>query len=437
MQQEQNFIEDYLDYFGITEVPTIYDRWCCLSGIAALLERNCYVMFGDNKIYPNQYTMLVGDSGARKDTAINRIKKLLKKVGYNTIAADRTSKEKLLQDMEEGLDKLGTTNHLMDVNIINGRKSTKNPTLQALFPDVELSNDPTQCMIVAGELNAFLGHGNVEFIDLLTQLWDYDDIYESRIKTGRSVRVPFPTINLLGGNTNIGISQSFPTESIGTGLFSRLLMVFSPPTGRRITFPVRHSDSEYTKLADKFNHIKLAIKGEIKLEASARKTLDEIYQNWKDLEDVRFKSYSTRRFTHLLKTCIHVAAANYKTTISDTEVIYANSVLHYTESLMPKALGEFGKARNSDVSAKVLGIVERAEHPLDIFTEIWIHVQRDLDNRKQLLEIISGLKVAGKLDMVTGKIIPKKKVMDFNQFKCCQINLLREWREIQIAQGII
>lgn len=424
----KNFIEDYLDYFGITEVPTIFDRWACISGLGAVLERNCYVSHGHNKIYPNQYIMLVGDSGARKDTAINRIKKMIKKIGYKTIAADKTSKEKLLLDMEEGLDKIGSEDHLLNVHVRPGGKKTNNPTLHALFPEMELTTDPTQCFIIAGELNAFLGHGNVEFIDLLTQLWDYDDIYESRIKTGKSVRVPYPTINLLGGNTTVGISQSFPTESIGTGLFSRLLMVYSPPSGRRITFPIGHDDIGYASLCSKLNKIKLEIRGEISLDKSAINTLDEIYQGYEYLEDVRFKSYSTRRFTHLLKLCQICAAASYKTIISQDTVVYANTIMHYTESLMPKALGEFGKARNSDVSAKVLEIIEKADKPLEIFTEIWPHVQRDLDNRKQLLEIIAGLQVAGKLGMVGGKAIPKRKIVDFNKFINCQIGLLREWK---------
>jgi hypothetical protein len=427
----QNFIEDYLDYFGVTEVPTLFDRWSCIAGLGAVLERNCYVVHGHNKIYPNQYIMLVGDSGSRKDTAINRIKKMVKKVGYKTIAADKTSKEKLLMDMEQGLDKISDPNYSLDVRAPTvSRGKTKNPTMAALFADVELSSDPTQCFIIAGELNAFLGHGNIEFIDLLTQLWDYDDVYESRIKTGRSVRVPFPTINLLGGNTNIGISMSFPTETIGQGLFSRLLMVYSDPSGRRITFPTGHDESGYLQLCEKLTKIKLSIRGEMKLDSGAMKALDDIYQNWKDLDDTRFKSYSTRRFAHLLKLCQIVAGASYSTTITTDNVIYANTTLHYTESLMPKALGEFGKARNSDISAKVLGIIERADKPLDLFIDIWPHVQRDLDSRKQLQEIIVGLKVAKKLDMVGGKIIPMKQIMDFNKFPNCQINLLREYKEI-------
>lgn len=432
---EKNFIEDYLDYFGVTEVPTIFDRWCCIAGLGAILERNCYVVHGHNKIYPNQYIMLVGDSGSRKDTAINRMKKLIKKVGYKTIAADKTSKEKLLMDLEQGLDKISDPNYGLDINnsMIIGNK-TKNPTLQNLFPEIELSNDPTQCFIIAGELNAFLGHGNVEFIDLLTQLWDYDDVYESRIKTGRSVRVPFPTINLLGGNTTVGISMSFPTETIGQGLFSRLLMVYSDPSGRRITFPDGHDITGYESLAEKLAKIKLIIKGEIKLSGGAKKALDEIYQQWRDLDDTRFKSYSTRRFTHLLKLSQIVTAGNYRITIESNDVVYANSILHYTESLMPKALGEFGKAKNSDVSAKILGIIERSDKPLDLFLDIWPHVQRDLDNRKQLQELIAGLKVGMKLDIVAGKIIPVKKRIDFNKFPNCQISLLREYNLMEEGQ---
>lgn len=431
---KNNFIEDYLEYYKGTEVPTIFDRWACIAGIGAILERNCWVLHGHTKIYPNQYVMLVGESGSRKDTAINRISGMIKKAGYKTIAASRTSKEKLLMDMEEGLDKISDPNHQLDVRVQSGRK-TKNPTLQALFPEMELSNDPSQCFIIAGELNAFLGHGNVEFIDLLTQLWDYDDIYESRIKTGRSVRVPFPTINVLGGNTNIGISQSFPTESIGQGFFSRLLMVYSDPSGRRITFPSGHNLDMYNSLVARVLKIRQEYRGEIVIEPSAKIALDEIYQQWKDLEDVRFKSYSTRRFTHLLKLCTICAASTGTQTISSDTVIYANTILHYSEHFMPKALGEFGKARNSDVTAKVLGIVEKKDGPTDIFKDIWPHVIRDLDSRKQLGEIIRGLCIAGKIDMVNGKVIPVKTKENFF-FVNTKVELLREYQESQLKAAL-
>lgn len=425
-----NLIEDYLDFQAGTESPTIFHRWSIISAIGALLGRRCWITHGHTKIFPNQYIMLVGEAGCRKSTAVKASKRVLETVGYKTIAADKITKEKLLLDLEEGLDVIKDPD-----NKFNVKKNAGKSTMVALFGE-ELSNDPKECYIVADEFNAFLGHSNLEFIDLLTNLWDYDGVYENRIKTGHSVRIPYPTFNILGGNTNVGISQSFPPEVIGQGFFSRLILIYSDPSGRRITFPPPIDAEKYIKIIDQIKEIKLTIIGEIKLEDSARKALEEIYQEWKDLEDTRFRSYSTRRFTHLLKLSQICAASTSKKSIDSSIVIYANSIMHYTESFMPKALGEFGKARNSDVSAKILAILDAALVPLDPIKDIWRHVQRDLDSKKQLQDIMQGLQMAGKLQVTTGgKILPIKKVTSFD-FPSCNVSLLREYTEGQIKAGL-
>lgn len=374
--------------------------------------------------------MLVGEAGCRKSTAVKASKRVLTTIGYKTIAADKVTKEKLLLDLEEGLDVIKEPD-----NKFNVRKGAAKSTMVALFGE-ELSNDPKECYIVADEFNAFIGHSNLEFIDLLTNLWDYDGVYENRIKTGHSVRIPYPTFNILGGNTNVGISQSFPPEIIGQGYFSRVIHVYSDPSGRRIAFPPAIDAEKYIKIIDGIKKIKIEMIGEFNLDNTARNALEQIYIEWKDLEDTRFRSYSTRRFTHLLKLCQIVAAAELSKTITSTIITYANSILHYTESFMPKALGEFGKARNSDVSAKILSILDNALVPLDPAKDIWKHVQRDLDSKKQLGDILQGLQMAGKLQVITGgKILGIKKVATFD-FPSCNVSLLREYLEFQGKQGL-
>lgn len=423
-----NLIEAYLDLYSGTETPILFDRWCILSGIGALLGRQAWVTHGHNKIFPNQYVMLVGEAGCRKSTAVKRAKKLITHTGYKTFVADKTTKEKLLLDLEEGLDTIHDPNAHLNV-----KKGAAKTTMVALFGE-EFNDDPKECYIVADEFNAFLGHSNLEFIDLLTNMWDYDGIYENRIKTGKSVRIPYPTFSLLGGNTNVGISQSFPTEVIGQGFFSRMMLIFSEPSNRRIPFPEPIDEQAYTELVAHVKDIKHGMLGEFFFSSHAKGALSDIYIDWKDLEDTRFRSYSTRRFTHLLKLCLVCSASKLEIEISASTVEYANTILHYTESLMPKALGEFGKARNSDVTAKILSILDKAEAPLDPVKGIWKHVQRDLDNRKQLGDILQGLQAAGKIQ-ITGAGITAKKLPPKFDFPHCNVEMLREWRESQLRDA--
>lgn len=431
MSSAPNFISSYLDYQKGTEAPLLYHRWAAITGIGALLGRRAFVIHGHNKFYANQYVQLVGESGARKDTALKGIRKLLVAADYKTIAADKTTKEKFLIDLEEGMDKAHDPDERFDVT----KNDKKNPTMRALF-GAERSKEPAECLIYSGEFNSFLGHNNVEFIDLLTALWDWEGVYENRIKNGRSVIVPDPTISLLAGNTPTGISMAFPIEIIGQGFFSRLFQVYSDPTGRRVSFPPSPPPEETLKLVLMLKDIRAKMIGQFEIKPQAVIAIDDIYQSWKDLEDVRFKSYSSRRFTHLLKICLCFAASKQENYINLSTVIEANSVLHYTEHFMPKALGEFGKARNSDVTEKILKILETAEEPLDLLNGLWPKVSRDLDSMKQLSDLLKGLQGAGKIDSTeSGKIMIKKQIPKWD-FVHSNIRALPEYYENQIKQGL-
>lgn len=431
---EPNFIEQYLDFYEGTEPPTIYNRWCAISGIATLLGRNAWIQHGHSKIYPNQYIMLVGEAGCRKSTAIKTfLKPFISEAGYTKIAASKTSKEKFLMDLSQGMDKVNDVEAHLDVN--DGAANWgRNKTMQQLFGVVDAS-EPSECLIMADEFNVFMGHSNVEFIDMLTDLWDYSGVFAQRTKTGKSVLVPNPTINGLFGNTQVGISMSFPTEVIGQGFFSRLIMVHSDPSGRKITKPPSPDLAKKAILVKQLIEMIGKIRGEILIDNKAWEYLDDIYQNWKDLEDVRFKSYSTRRLTHLLKLCLCCAAARQSRTIGTDVVIYANSILHYTELHMPKALGEFGKARDSDVNAKILEILEKADAPVE-FGDIFKQVARDVEGTKKLAEIMGNMKAAGKIQQIAGGgFLPLKKPVTFD-YPHCKVQLLREYVDEKVKQGM-
>lgn len=433
--QQTNFIENYLDFYEKTEPPTIYNRWAAIGGIGALLGRGTWIQHGHSKVYPNQYIMFVGEAGCRKSTAIKTfLKPLITEAGYNKIAASKTSKEKFLMDLAEGMDNVNNPEEHLDVS--NQKENWgRGKTMRELFGVID-SSEPAECLIMADEFNVFMGHSNVEFIDMLTDLWDYNGIYASRTKSGKSVLVPNPTLSMLTGNTQVGISMSFPTEVIGQGFFSRLLLIHSDPSGRKISFPKAPDLAVKAQLVKQLIDIKGKMRGEILIDAIAHKALDEIYQNWTDLEDVRFKSYSTRRFTHLLKLCLCCAAARQQRSIDISVVEYANTILHYTEFFMPKALGEFGKARNSDVSAKILELLDKAEAPLDLMKDIFPQVHRDIDGTKQLAEIVSGMLAAGKIQKTSmGGFLPQKKKVTFN-FPHCKPALLREYIEQQAKDGL-
>ena len=420
---EEDFFSAYLSYSKDTEVPVNFNRWSIMTALGAFLGRQFYFPHGAFHINPNMYTMLIGSPGTRKSTAIKLAKKLIIGAGYDTIAADKTSKEKFLLDLSGD-----TSNGPPENSYGRAAKSPYDFLNENLWGGSDGDNASAadaESFIMADELNDFMGNGNIEFISLLGSLWDYSGTYKNRIKSGKSISINNPTISILAGNTPAGFSLAFPPEIIGQGFFSRILLIFGEPSGRRITFPTPPSLSATTAITEYLRFIKSKVIGPASLSDDARNLLDRIYRSNQGIDDIRFESYSNRRLTHLLKLCLICCASRASTQIDERDVIYANTILKHAEHFMPRALGEFGKSKNADVSHKIIQLINSS---LDILTykEIWRHVSNDLEKMSDLAALLQNLVSADKLQQVPGGLgfISKKRITDYSTLNGVDFSLL-------------
>lgn len=383
----------YFEAVRNTEPPLIFHRWSLLTCVGAMLGRQAWIPFGTGRIFPNMYVMLIGDPGVRKSTAIKISRKILSATGYSTYAATKTSKEKFLIDLEGKnsdveLEKAGTMELLLasSMGAVDGA--------------------PRETFIVADEFNDFMRTGDLEFHSMLGTLWDWDDeslSYEQRLKNSRSVKIYQPTISLLGGNTHAGFNEMFPPQALGQGFISRMLLIFSEKSGKLFAFPEPPPDHLMQSIVRYLQTMRSKITGAMTFEANARYALETLYRSYAPMDDVRFASYSTRRYTHLLKLCILQAACRLSTTIELEDVVMANTVLSYAEHFMPRALGEFGKARNADVQQAILTYLEQhsTKGPVP-HTALWKQVSTSLERQEDLARMLAGLQVAGKINYHDG-----------------------------------
>ena len=391
-----DFFDLYFQYVEKTEPPTIYHRWAILSALSAYLGRQVWLPFGEDRIFPNHYVMLVGDPGTRKSTAIKKAAKLIRAAGYETFAAEKTTKEKLILD-------------LAGVDAEDKAYAPKGASGFDVLANLNLSGGssvgqgaPAELFIAADEFNTFMGAGNVDFQALLGVWWDWDDQekgYEHRLKNSKSVAVYQPTITILGGNTPSQFAECFPLASIGQGFMSRLILIHSEPSGKKF-FPIPPPpEGVKDKLVSFLQQIKLSCHGPLEYTADAESALQSIYMCWAPLEDTRFQHYSTRRMTHLLKLCIIVAICRLSMRITLEDVVYANTILSFAETTMPKAIGELGKSRNAEAANKIMQALYAAKHALTP-QQLWQVVRNDLDKLANLSELLLGLQEAGKIQTI-------------------------------------
>jgi len=342
--------------------------------------------------------MLIGEAGARKSTAIKLVKKVIGASGYTDFAANKTTKEKFLLDLqrEEDFDLLHTT-----------KRSYDSVTSSNLWGDssegLEATAETHANWIVADEVINFLGRGNIDFCNLLGELWDYDEpVYRDRIKNGKSVTIPYPIVHMLAGTNQENFTLAFPPEIMATGYLSRNLLIYGEPKNERITFPDDAAPEVKETIKKELQEIKQQVIGSASTDSEAYVMLDEIYQQWKDLSDIRFRTYSSRRFTQLIKILLSVTASHKSTRINAGFVKEANTYLAAAEHLMSKALGEFGKGKHGDIINRILGMMENADKPIEI-KDIWKEVHRDLDKPTELATILQNLEQAEKIIRIPNK----------------------------------
>jgi hypothetical protein len=118
-----------------------------------------------------------------------------------------------------------------------------------------------------------------------------------------------------------------------------------------------------------------------------------------------------RRFSHLLKLCLVVSAAAMRSVVEECDVVYANTILTHTEHGMSKALGEFGKSKNSDVSHKLVQVLENSYEPVSV-KQLWMQLHNDLDDIGRMKDMLTSLVIAEKVISTKAGFLIRRKVFD-------------------------
>lgn len=373
-----SFFQMYFDYVGRTEAPIAFHRWSAISVVGALLGRNFRFPFGHIDLYPTQYIMLIGGAGSRKSSAISIAEKLARGAGYTKFADDRLSKEMFLKSMayqeKPIIEDDDDLDDLLDLTL----------------------DEPSEKYIVADEFLDFMGMNNLEFMTMLTKLWDSKDEYKHPKLHGDDVVVTKPTVNMLSGSTLTNLTLAFPPEVVGHGFLTRMIIVQADPTGVKITWPKKPDPDAKRKMVEHVKEMRSCVHGQASVTDEAYTLLDRMYKDFVPIDDPRFTNYSNRRFTHLLKLCLCLAAMRLSTEVTAQDALEANTILHYTECRMAKGLGEFGKGKYSSVQTEILDLLQHSNKPLTI-PEVWRFVGTDLSKQSELVDIMKGLLTAHKI----------------------------------------
>lgn len=383
-----DIIDKFFEYTKNTERTAQNTRWSIISCVAATLGRKVHFPFGHFNMYPNMYIFLVGLPASRKTRIIEIAEDVLRKSNYNKFAFKRTTREQFLLDFEMGFNNLNTDGTM---------------NLDTMLDSWDPNSISKEAFICADEFLEFIGMKNYNFLTTLTTLFDCTNKnYEDRVKNSKSVSIQKPTVNILGGLTPTNLSLVLPEEMVGQGCTSRLILINSGKLEKKITFPLPPDQKVEQAIIEDLQALS-KLSGSLSITPQATALLDEIYQTYVQLLDVRLQHYCSRRFSHLLKLLTVITCIKGQMTVDLECVIKANTLLSYAESQMHLALGEFGNSRNSKATQRVMEVLTESPEPIEVI-ELFAAVGNELDKMSTLIEILNNLEISNKIIKVSNHI---------------------------------
>lgn len=353
------------------ECHPILHTWAFMSACAAVVGDKVNIPFGDSKINPNMYVLMVGEPASRKSTAIKAAKSLLVQSGYDRIADSSGSMQGWLKAIAKpDWDSAGSV---------------------ATHVESYIAHD---------EIINFLGAGNTDFITRLGEMWDKLDGFKHGTAGGTKVSIEELVVNMLGGTTPGQFPIMFPPMIADQGLLSRILLVSAPGKVRHLHRPPPMDSDARDQVVNLFERLSgFHATYDIAEGSEVDNMLRDIYHAYAGHQDRRFATYDGRRYTHLLKIIQLFAAMRESDEISPEDVYCGHTLLVNLESTMGEALGYFGRSFNSAVAAKIIALLRASGIPL-AYQQILQTVHTDINKTDELADILHILKQAGKIKQV-------------------------------------
>ncbi len=393
---ENVFLQRYLQYVEDTESPRIFHIWSALAGIAACLGRRNYFDFHINNIYPNLYVVLVGPPAARKNTAINITKRLVKgSTGVRFAPDDTGGQRQGLIKVMFGKDLTEKEHKLLNDAIADAAYAMDTDKIA----DIELNFDNRDAHVlfaVATELTSLVGTNANELLNFMLKCWDGEDyVYELK---SSEITLTDPLLSILAATTTSALASSLPEKAIGQGFTSRVLFVYGAEKYKVIPRPKPLDKQIETWLKERFNKIHYEMDGQFTETEQAAIAMDALYERGVEINDTRFVHYCDRRQDHLRKLTMCLAAGRLSHRIELADVIDAQTILAFTERSMPDALGEYGMSPVAACKQQMLEFIQHVKGPV-AKTILWAMMQRDLRNA-EFENALAEMVTAKKLDLV-------------------------------------
>lgn len=372
-----NWIQAYLAYTNESESPEIFHRWVALSIIAGALRRSVWFEMDYFRYYPNLYVVLVSPPGrCKKSTAMRIGKGYLMQVPVVKFGVDSTSRERLITDLSSSM--------------VDGQSSMTSHS---------------------SEFATMLATSGMDMVVFLTDIYDSPEEWTHRTKSGGTSKIKSPCFNFMAGTTPDWISRAMPLDTVGIGLTSRILFIYSDEPRIRDPFP------ELSKAQHQLKELLIAdlttistIQGQYILNPEAKAYYRHWHRNTRleesNIAESRLSGYHERKPSHLLKVAmVMTAGISDDLVIQQDTLIDALAFLKEIEDPMKRVFSSVGRNPlasdyeqvrdyivDNDDGVKKNQLLDRFKHNM---------------RREELDEVVDTLIAIGEIIMIAGGVYKK------------------------------
>lgn len=400
----------YLIYNRGNESPEIFHLWSAITAMSGAMGRKFWLPDGLDRYYPNLYTILVGAPAVRKSSAISIVRNILAEMTRVRFAPTDIAGQKqglLTYLAEDFIEDDTEAEHGTNRNRVRSGLDAAINIDAILETEMAVGSplDRSSVMVASGEFASFAGIASSPLFTALIELYDCPQEYTYQLKKS-AIYVADPVLQILAATTSSSLAQCLPPDIINQGFMSRVILVHSADSGKRLPRRFVGADEDINRVKSALEWAYWNKQGEMTETPDAMKFIDDLYMSdeaIKRMIDPRLQYYANRRHAHLRKVSMIFAATEQRLEITLDDMVAAHELLKLTEARMPDALGEYGLSVEHRVKQRIVDYLVAQDRRID-YNELYGHFQSDCPRRSTFATIITELLDSKKIHAVKDEV---------------------------------
>jgi len=374
LDKTTNLLQLYMHMLGEgDDIPQDYYMWTCLAMIAACVSDRVYFFRRrERPIYPNLYTMLIGESGSGKNFAVDTMQAFVSEIPIVNYRRIRTTAEYLL-------DLLGKPT--LDPH--SGQRLLSNPRIFLSMPEIT-------SYFRKGD------HGET-LIQMLTEMYGGTGTFSDGTRMHGETTVKGGCINWLAGSTKSWLFKAMTPDTVLSGFFARIVTVYPEEEKNRVpgvkterVWDDIKYPPDYYQIVD---HIKARVialtlmQGEMFMSENAHAFVRQWNENRDEPADEFLRPWWKRQREMLAKVAMILAIADGRDRlIRQPHVATAIKIIATVEGNLPDLIDSSQHSPSTEKTLKVKKCIKR--HGTISKTRLARMVSRDVNKQERMAAIV-------------------------------------------------